>query len=54
LAEVMELAGPVDARNSSAEREKIRPKRIEWRHGMKDGSMRYEFPERSFTVIRME
>jgi hypothetical protein len=51
VAEVMELAGPLDARNTAGERERIVPKRIEWRHEMKDGAVKYEFAGQSFTVI---
>jgi len=53
VAEVMELHGPLDARNTAGERERIVPKRVEWRHGMKDGVVKYEFAAQSFTVIKM-
>ncbi|HEV8291297.1 MAG TPA: hypothetical protein VGP94_05220, partial [Tepidisphaeraceae bacterium] len=54
LGEVLELAGPLDARNTANERERIKPKHTAWPHGIKDGSLAYEFAGHSFTVIRFE
>jgi len=54
VAEVTELAGALDARNTAGERERIVPRHVEWRHGMKDGVVKYQFAGQSFTVIKME
>jgi hypothetical protein len=54
VAEVMELAGPLDARNTADRKDRIKPNQIAWRHGMKDGVMKIEFAGQSFTVIRMQ
>ena len=53
VAEVTELAGPLNATNTAAERERIKPKTVDWRHGMKDGVMKYELARQSFTVIHL-
>ena len=54
MAEVSELAGPLDAENTAAQHERIRPRQFQWQHEMKDGRMRYVFAGQSFTVIRIQ
>jgi len=49
-----ELAGPLDAGNTAEEPGRIRPRSFEWRHGLAGGKTTYEFPPRSFTVLRFE
>jgi len=53
-AAVEELAGPLDATNSADNPERIRPRKAEWRHEIKDERARYAFPPYSFTVLRWE
>ena len=54
VARVEELSGPLNARNTAAAPERIKPRVFEWRHRAKDGAVIYEFPPYSFTVIRFE
>jgi len=53
-AQVTELSGPLDAANTAANPDACVPVQREWRHGLRDGGTRYEFPPRSFTVMRFE
>jgi alpha-L-arabinofuranosidase len=50
-AKLEELAGPPDAVNTAAHPQTIKPRTAEWHHA---GSMAYEFPPYSFTVLRFE
>ncbi|OWK36562.1 family 16 glycoside hydrolase [Fimbriiglobus ruber] len=53
-AKVEELAGPLDARNTAASPDRIRPRQVEWPHRLAEGVASYTFPPHSFTVIRFE
>jgi alpha-L-arabinofuranosidase len=53
-AKVEVLAGASGDRNSADNPSKITPRSFRWRHEIKSGSMRFEFPPRSFTVIRFD
>jgi alpha-L-arabinofuranosidase len=50
-AKVEELSGSLDARNTAAVPEQIKPLSKDWRHGFAAGAARYTFPARSFTVL---
>jgi hypothetical protein len=52
VAQVQTLSGPLDARNSAANPNSIKPTIIQWKHGLKDGETAVTFAPRSFTVIR--
>jgi len=54
VAEAMELAGPLSARNTAAQAETIKPRKIALRYTKGDGVMKYEFPAQSFTVLKIE
>jgi hypothetical protein len=54
LAEVEQLAGPLDAVNTAEQPERIKPEASQWRHGLEQGSGLLSLPPRSFTVIRVE
>jgi hypothetical protein len=53
-AEVMELAGPLNARNTAAQPDAIVPRFRRWEHKLRDGNTTYTFPPNSFTVLRLE
>jgi alpha-L-arabinofuranosidase len=53
-ARLEQLAGPLDATNSSDDPTRIRPSEAEWQHTAKDGAARYTFPPHSFTILRFE
>ena len=53
-ATVEELAGPLDATNTSEDPTRITPRQAEWRHAMPAGPARYTFPPHSFTILRFE
>jgi hypothetical protein len=54
-AQVTELAGPLNARNTAERPKEITPQeRPPWQHALKDGRAVYTFPPRSVTVIRWE
>jgi hypothetical protein len=53
-AKVEQLAGPLDASNTTDQPERIKPTRSDWRHGMKDGRASITLPPRSFTVLQFE
>ncbi|MDE2509274.1 MAG: hypothetical protein KGM43_18895, partial [Planctomycetota bacterium] len=53
-AAVEQLAGPWDAANTAAASTRIASKRREWRHEVKNGVVRFEFPPRSFTILRFQ
>jgi hypothetical protein len=52
VAEVMELAGPLDGRNTAQEPQRITSKPKQWRYEIKEGAARYTFAPQSFTIIR--
>jgi alpha-L-arabinofuranosidase len=52
-AEVVELAGPLDAVNTAADPRRVIPTQREWRHGLKEGLTEYTFAAHSFTIIRL-
>jgi hypothetical protein len=54
VAEIEELAGPLEAQNTAHDPMQIKPRRAEWHHEMKDGVASYTFPAHSFTIIRWE
>jgi alpha-L-arabinofuranosidase len=54
-AQLVELAAPLEARNTAADPSQVKPAEREWAHQMRDGtSAEYVFPPHSFTVIRFE
>ncbi len=53
-ANVETLTAPLDARNTATEPERVKPSVTGWHHGLKAGQATYEFPARSFTVMRFE
>jgi hypothetical protein len=54
VAEVTELSGALDARNTADEPDSCVPRHSQWRHGITGGNARRALPPRSFTVIRFE
>jgi alpha-L-arabinofuranosidase len=54
MAQVEELAGPLDATNPADDPARIQPRQAEWRHAAADGAARYTFPPYSFTILRFE
>jgi alpha-L-arabinofuranosidase len=54
LAVAEELVAPLQAANTAAAPERVKPGRVEWRHRMKDGEARYQFAPHSFTMLRFE
>lgn len=54
VAKVEELAGPLEARNTAADPERIKTVLGDWRHGVGNGSLKWVFPAHSFTVVRFE
>ena len=53
-ATVEVLAGPLNARNTTDNPERIKPNRTEWEHGLKEGQATFGFLANSFTVIRFD
>jgi len=53
-ATVEELAGPLEAVNTAAEPDRIKPRRSDWKHEMIGGKAAYSFPPHSITIIRIE
>jgi hypothetical protein len=53
-ARVEVLAGPLDARNTTDNPERIKPNSTEWKHGLEGGRATFGFPANSFTVIRFD
>jgi alpha-L-arabinofuranosidase len=54
LAQVWGLSGPLEAVNMAGKPNAITPQYDHWKHGIKDGQMKYTFPPYSFTVIRFD
>ena len=48
------LAGDWEAVNTVEQPHRIKPLEGVWQHGLKNGACGYEFPARSFTVLRFE
>ena len=53
-AVVEELAGLLDASNTSEDQNRIQPRKSDWRHGGTDSAVRYTFPPHSFTILRFD
>jgi alpha-L-arabinofuranosidase len=53
-AQVTELAGSLDARNTATRPDDIVPQQRQWQHGFTNGLTRYTFPPSSVTVLRLE
>ncbi len=54
VATIEQMAGPLEARNTAQETERIRPVRSEWKHGLESGKASYTFPPHSITILRLE
>jgi hypothetical protein len=54
MAQITELAGPLNAANSAAQPTSIVPSTQEWKHAINDGNTRYTFAPRSVTILRLE
>lgn len=54
VAEVVELAGPPSARNTSSQPDAIVPQYRQWKHGSKAGGAPYTFPPFSITLLRFQ
>ena len=54
VAEVEELAAPLQAANTAAVPDRVKPRRFDWRHAFQAGSASYSFPPHSVTVIRFQ
>ncbi|HJT33451.1 MAG TPA: family 16 glycoside hydrolase [Pirellulales bacterium] len=52
IATVEELAAPLDAVNTAAQPDHVKPRKREWRHELAGQEAGYTFPARSFTVLR--
>src|SRR5262249_12919278 len=52
-ARVQTLSGPLDARNTAANPDSIKPKIVEWKHGLEDGETSVKFAGHSFTIIQL-
>jgi Domain of Unknown Function (DUF1080)/Alpha-L-arabinofuranosidase C-terminal domain len=53
FARVQTLSGPLDARNTAANPDSIKPTIVEWKHGLGDGETRVTFVGHSFTIIQL-
>ena len=53
-AQVTELSGPLEARNTAQQPRAVIPHQQTWKHSMRGGRTRYTFPPYSVTVIRLE
>jgi hypothetical protein len=54
VAQVVELSGPLEARNTAAQPGAIVPQSRSWSHGLKNGQTRFPFRPNSVTVLRFE
>lgn len=54
LAQVTELAGPLNAVNTADKPDALVPQPSAWRHDLKQGNARRTFPPHSFTLLRFE
>lgn len=54
IAKVEQLAGPLEAVNTAAKPDQIKPRCSEWIHHMAGGTAEYSFPARSITIVRFE
>jgi alpha-L-arabinofuranosidase-like protein len=52
-ASVVELSAPLDATNTAAQPDRVKPRDMEWKHDA-TGNGRYMFPAHSFTVLKVE
>jgi hypothetical protein len=53
-ATVETLAGPLEAANTAAEPDRVKPHSSDWVHELLGGKSAYVFPPRSITMIRLE
>ena len=53
-AQVLELSGPLAARNTADQPGTIVPQQRRWRHALKDGETAYTFPPYSVVVLRFK
>jgi DUF1680 family protein len=53
-AQLTELSGPLEARNTAAQPRAVIPHQRDWKHHMLGGRSHYAFPPYSVTVIRFE
>jgi alpha-L-arabinofuranosidase len=53
-AQVEELAGPLQAANTAAEPNRVKPRSFAWDHRLQDGKTELTFAPHSFTIIRFE
>jgi alpha-L-arabinofuranosidase len=51
-ARVQTLSGPLDARNTAARTDAVKPSSVEWKHGLEHGETTVTFAPHSFTIIR--
>ncbi len=51
---VEQLAAPLEAVNTAAQPDRIKPARSNWTHHLTDGTAEYSFPPRSITMLRLE
>ena len=51
---VTQLCGKYNDVNTPEVPERVKPAQKPWPHGVKDGVLSYDFPPRSFTVLRLE
>jgi alpha-L-arabinofuranosidase len=54
VAQITELSGALDARNTAAHPRAIVPQSRPWKHALKNGDTSYTFPPYSVTVLRWE
>jgi hypothetical protein len=54
VAQITELSGALDARNTAAHPSAIVPQSRPWKHALKNGDTSYTFPPYSVTVLRWE
>jgi hypothetical protein len=54
VAEVEELAAPLQAANTTAVPDRVKPRRFDWRHALQAGSAAYTVPPHSVSVIRFQ
>jgi alpha-L-arabinofuranosidase len=54
VAQVTELSGGLDARNTAAHTRSVVPQTRPWRHALKEGNTSYTFPPYAITVLRWE
>lgn len=53
-AQITELAGPLESKNTADQPHTIVPQQRQWQHGLKDGNTGYTFPACSVNVLRFD